>query len=228
MPQELWAGPDLKLEYAVLHYREMARALDPPPPTPHQVAQMSTGAIVGTSWQRTFYAHFDAFLSTARSIPEIIQCCFGYDGGHHAMRAWLKAMPGEEVSRRMDFRERFSSAYTGFRNLGLSNTRHVVEHRTGVAPIEVMVVGRWGLTHIGSPTKRIPDSEIRDLPNAEMPWMTQPTAVPTPNWADFRVDDQPLFEAVKHYLDAAGKLVSDARAIAEAVHGSSSLTPPPT
>ena len=227
MPQELWAGPELKLEYARLHYVQMIRALDPPPPTAHQVAQISTGAIVSTAWQRTFYAHFDAFLSAARSIPEIIQCCFGHDG-HPAMRAWLKEMAVDEVSRRMEFRRQFGPAYKQFRDLALSNTRHVVEHRTGVAPVEVMVVSMWGLTHVGSPTKHIPESEIRDVPNAEMAWMVQPMPVPTPNWADFKVDDQPLFTAVRDYLEASANLVRNAREIADAVHGSSFLTPPPT
>jgi len=62
----LWAGAELKLDYAAFHFNEMRRALDPPRRSTHEIAQMSTGAVIDTGWHRRFYPHFDAFLSTSR------------------------------------------------------------------------------------------------------------------------------------------------------------------
>jgi hypothetical protein len=33
----------------------------------------------GADWRRPFYAEFDALLAMARSIPELIQACFGME-----------------------------------------------------------------------------------------------------------------------------------------------------
>lgn len=45
-------------------------------------------------------------------------------------------------------------------------------------------------------------------------------------YALFTIDGQPLFEAAQDYLAAARALVSEARTLALAVHGSNLLTPP--
>ena len=229
MHEELWAGPELKLQYAQFHFVEMGQVLQPPERTAYHVAQMAAGAIIGSVWQNRFYAHFDAFLSTTRSIPEIIQCCFGEDQSR-AMASWLKGLAADERRRRADFRRAFTRAYDQFRALPLSNTRHVIEHRTGVAPVEVAVVTFFGVTHVGGPTKRVPDSEIRTALDPELQWMmeTRPIEVPTPNWQDFKVDGQPLFATVQAYLNAAGTLVGVARVLATTAHGTSNLTAPPT
>lgn len=204
----------------------MCRAIQPPELNSHQVAQLSAGAVIGNLWQTRFYAHFDAFLSTARSVPEIIQCCFGVDQSR-AMRGWLRGLDAAEISRREDFREQFALAYDSFRALPLSNTRHVIEHRSGIAPVEVTVSSLFGVTHVGGPARRIPDAETRSLPE-EYQWMAKSLAVPMPMWQDFKVDTRPLFEAVQEYLNAASALVSGARSIANAVHAAAALTPPPS
>jgi hypothetical protein len=49
----------------------------------------SMGVIVDDGWHRAFYAHLDAFLSATRSLPEIIQCCFGVD---RRLSGWLKSL----------------------------------------------------------------------------------------------------------------------------------------
>ena len=71
MDEKLWAGVELKLLYAEFHFDMMGRSIQPPKQTSINVALQASG------WQRSFYAYLDAFLSTARSVPEIIQCCFG-------------------------------------------------------------------------------------------------------------------------------------------------------
>jgi hypothetical protein len=68
MDEKLWAGVELKLQYAEFHLQMMGRSLDLPKPT----ALEAYGMIRDTGWQRSLYAYFDAFLSTARSVPEII------------------------------------------------------------------------------------------------------------------------------------------------------------
>ena len=54
------------------------------------------GAIIDTGWQRSIYPHLDAFLSTTRSIPEIIQCCFGVDDGNREIRDWFDKLSPDE------------------------------------------------------------------------------------------------------------------------------------
>lgn len=231
MHHALWTGPELKLEYAAFHMGEMRRAVEQRPPDNYQVAQMAAGAIIDNSWQTRFYAHFDAFLLAARSIPEVIQCCFGIDQRPPPpIKKWLDTLDPAEKKRRHDFTDQFAPAYKHFRdNFPLSNTRHTIEHRTGVAPIEVIISSFYGVTYVGGPTSRLPLAETRDLPDPAMQPMLKPTPLPQPSWQDFKIDGRRLFETVEEYLAAAHKLVSDARGISQLVHGTNSVTaPPPT
>jgi hypothetical protein len=86
MHDELWAGIALKLEYARFHLDRMWRSLEPPERTQMNVALEASGAIIDTGWQRSFYPYFDAFLTAARSVPEIINACFGADPGSRSRR----------------------------------------------------------------------------------------------------------------------------------------------
>jgi hypothetical protein len=79
LPNDPWGGVDLKVRHAKFFLDEMARSLQPPERTPTNVTQQSAGAMIDTSWQHSFYAYLDAFLAMARSIPEVINCCFGED-----------------------------------------------------------------------------------------------------------------------------------------------------
>src|SRR5262249_19338481 len=128
MHEELWAGVELKFQHAEFHLERMSRSLDPPEPTATNVAQQAAGTIIGT-WERAFYAHFDAFLSSARSIPEIIQCCFGVDLGHPEMKRWFNSLPEPEKLRRHQFSEKFGASYKDFRKLPLSTVRNISVHR---------------------------------------------------------------------------------------------------
>ena len=100
-------------------------------------SRSSSCAGTTSRWQRSFYAHLDAFLSAARSVPEIIQCCFGVDEGHPIMKSWFGKLPDTEQLRRHEFKKQFKISYDSFRALPLGKVRHISEHRTGVAPVKV-------------------------------------------------------------------------------------------
>jgi hypothetical protein len=103
MHDDLWAAPQLKLEYALFHLTKMQQALESRTTAGDYAAMAESGAIVETDRRRSIYPHFDAFLAATRSIPQIIQCCFGA------------------------FRHQFTG-YRAFRDLPLSRTRHCREY----------------------------------------------------------------------------------------------------
>ena len=72
MHEHLWAGVELKLQNAVFHLRQMERSIDRFEQTEESAELQASGAIFDTGWQQSIYAHVDAFLSAARSVPEII------------------------------------------------------------------------------------------------------------------------------------------------------------
>jgi hypothetical protein len=220
MDEKLWAGPALKLEFAEYHFTKMGRSLQPPARTVSNVALEAAGAIIDIGWQRSIYAHLDAFLSVTRSIAEIIQCCFGVDLANPEMRDWYSKLTHDERNQREEFRRQFEPYYKSFRALPLSKVRHIVEHRTGVAPATVTISGMFGVTHIGSPGVPVPISESRTL-------LAKPHPV-RPTWDDFEIDGQPLFRTCQEYLGRAQGLVDEARRIALQVHGTNTLSPPPT
>ena len=223
MHEELWAGVDLKLDHASFHLDQMARCLERKRDTMTVVLE-SAGAIVG-EWQRPLFAHLDAFLSAARSAPEIIKCCFGRDR-HPKMDDWWDHLPAEQQRRREDFWRQFKARYDAFGQLPLSQARHISEHRTGYPTAATATInGLFGVTHVGSPVKRVPLTEIRtDVPE-ELAWLPKPQRV-WPIWIDFTIDGQNLFDACRDYLQAAQGLAAVARGIAQQVHGINPLTPP--
>jgi hypothetical protein len=228
MDEKLWAGAWLKLEYSEYHFNKMGQSFQPPERTQSRVALEASGAITDTQWERSFYAHFDALLSAARSVPEIIQCCFGADLANGEMRRWFSTLPGDEQARRHDFTARFKAPYDGFRALRLSAVRHISEHRTGYAPVTVTISGLFGVTYIGSPTERVPLSETRQIDDPELALLLAKPNPIQPRWDDFDIEGQPHFPACREYLNCAHTLVGEARGIALLVHGSSPLNYPPT
>jgi hypothetical protein len=228
MHHDLWAGISLKLGIASYHFGGMERAVQPPERTAYTVALESSGTIIGGNWHTAFYAHVDAFLSAARSVPELIRCCFGLDDGSQKMRDWFNSLDPDEQKRRREFGDRFRAEYDAFRALPLGTARHISEHRTGFAPVEVMVFGHFGI-YAGGPIDPIPTTETRDLPpESNMPpGIARPIPV-RPSWQDFKIDGKPLFETCRDYLNQAQALISQARALAGKVHGNCKLTWPPT
>jgi hypothetical protein len=227
----LWPGIDLKLRTAGFHFLRMQEVLKPPETTAYTVVQEASGALIGGNWHQGFYAHLDGFLSSSRSVPELIRCCFGTDlpAGNRVMRKWFEEQDEDEKNRRREFDDKFRPEYQRFRSLPLSMARNIIEHRTGVAPVVVTVNSLLGITYIGGPTAPIPTSEIRDLPaDSNLPPGIGTRALPVqPMWSDFEIDGKPLFETCREYLDRAQALVAKAREAAESIHGGSKLTSPP-
>jgi hypothetical protein len=230
--EELWAGPYLKLQYAEFHLQKMGQSLEGPPRDQHSVAMQAAGAIIDTGWQRSIYPYLDAFLSTTRSIPEIIQCCFGVDAAtgrkNNKMKDWFDhQLSSEEKHRRRQFKAQFNGDYSGFRSRRLSEVRHNIEHRTGVAPATVTIKGAFGDTHKGSPTQQVPISETRQMddPTAAL-LLAKPHPI-QPRWSDFEIEGKPLFAECREHLIAANALVEKARKVAELVHGRKQVSIPP-
>ena len=218
----LWAGVELKVSYAEFFLRQMERALQPPERTQARVALESAGAIVVTLWQQSFYPNFDAFLAMARSIPEIIQSCFGKD-----VRSGFNALPLPERTRREAFSTVFEPFYAPFRMAALSTARNVSLHRTGYSSVEVEITGRFGVVYEGSAVEGVPTAESPQFDGDAPSWAgTQPPPVILPQPSDFSIDGTPLFDACQAYLAQAQNLVTQARDIGLRVHGTNSLTAP--
>lgn len=239
MPHDdLWSAVEHKLEGAEFFFREMGQDIVPPHLNNPQLAAIAaTGVIVDNAWQRKFYHHLDAFLAMARSIPEIIRCCFGIDPDRR-MRSWISSLNCSEVTRRQTFQAQFEPHRCTFTALPLSGARNITLHRTGVPPVEVRVIGRWG-AYTGGPLAAIPQSELLPIVAGNDPalqWAaTEPPRPVQPQPADFwllipagsvasRVQ---LFPECRSFLDASRQLITDAHRITNAVHGSQPLTPPP-
>jgi hypothetical protein len=180
-----------------------------------------------TLWQNSFYAYLDAFLAMARSVPEVISACFGADRGSSEMKRWFDGLDAAEQTRRRRFAENFKAAHMTFRELPLSTARNISLHRSGVTPVEVKITGRFGVAYTGTPIKRLPSSEIRQLDDPEFQWLVKPVPL-RPGWQDFEIDGTSLFDACKAYIQAAQQLIEDARKISQDVHGRDPLTPPPS
>jgi len=158
---KLWRGIDVKLDYAQFHFEKTFAALVRPRLDPHMAAIEAAGDIVAHEWQRPFFAHFDAFLSRTRSVPEITRACFGEDRGNVEMRQWFGELPADEQIRRSQFSAEFASALADFRSMTLSKARKISDHRRGVAPVVGKIVGIFGIYDVAA-TERAPTTEIRN------------------------------------------------------------------
>jgi len=222
----MWGRAEGKLQEAARHWVQMCEALQPPRRKGWMAAMESQGVIIGGDWQQLFYTHVNSFLTTARSVPWIIEACFGVDRGNRIMKNWFDQLPAEEQARRRAFCKDFRPLRNCFDRHMLTGARDQTVHRSGFPPVEVTVRGNFGKTYTGGPDKPIPRTEIRGI-EGELAWMDKPAPVRTPMWTDFTIGGKPLFDECRAYLDEAGKLITEARAIAAAVHGTVALTPPP-
>ncbi len=225
MHEELWAGVEFKSEQAFFHFLKMGESLKPPENSPINVTLEASGAIIGTAWQRPFYAYLDAFLLTTRSIPEVINCCFGRDTPNMEMKKWFSGLSIDEQDRRKQFSDYFRPYYEPFAKLPLSSARNVSAHRTGYPDVTVAIVGTWGVVYEGSPIKPVPSSETPEIDNPELAFLAKSRPL-RPEQARFQIDGRDLFDACREYLEAANKLIVDAHEIAERVHGDKVLTSP--
>jgi hypothetical protein len=205
--EALWTGIDLKQDHACFHLEQMSAALRAPDTTGAVLFKRRRGE--GHEWHRPFYAHLDAFLSAARSIPELIQCCFGHDLDRR-MGDWFSKLSDGEQGRRKLFRERFKDSHVAFRRLPLENARHISEHRIGFPPATVTTFGLLGVPYEGSPITRVPTSETRAVPEPYSSY-ARPVAVDPPHRSDFQINGEPLFEICQQYVVQSRKLIDGAR-----------------
>src|ERR1700686_4200679 len=114
-----------RLEGAELFLHEMGQDLVPPHVNnPLAAAARLTGVVVDHPWERKFYHHVDAFLAMARRVPEIVQCCLGFDQAP-AMRTWIGGLSPAEAQRRQAFQLQFKPFFDSFQRLPLSEVRNV-------------------------------------------------------------------------------------------------------
>ncbi|RZI42394.1 hypothetical protein EGT07_14380 [Herbaspirillum sp. HC18] len=223
----MWDGVDFKFDNASLFYDNMVRSLQPAIQGRTSVVLVSSpGTAIGTQWQRELYANFDAFLAMARSVPEIINFCFGKDAScdnkKNPMHGWFNSLDATERTRRTDFSSDFKNAgYDSFKQLSLSNARNITLHRQGYPAATFTISGHFGVVS-GTPVNHVPETHA---PAGSSPNQQLLPLQPTP--ADFTIDGKPLFDECKAYLRDVGKLVKEAREIFSRVHGSAMVTPPP-
>jgi hypothetical protein len=226
--EELWAGVGLKISSARSFLGEMRRSLQ----YDHRAEgrAIAAGVPVGmpTGWEESFNKALDGFLTTASSVPEVINCCFGHDHSPR-MRSWFSGLLSSEKARRQTFSAQFKGDFDNFRAFDLSNERNITVHRQGYADVVITVTGKWGV-YTGTPINRVPTAEseppvVRDTD--ALKWAaTLPPSLLRVTPKDFTINGKPLFEECQLYLDEAEKLVVKAQAISEAVHGTAPITPP--
>ena len=224
-----------KLDSARLFLGEMSKDLMPPSAqSPLYAAIESTGAILSHPWQERFHPHLDAFLMATNAIPDIITWWCGLSN-HPAMKKWLRTIGPSEKKRRADFQAKFRRHIKRFSKLPLRIARNVTVHSRGTPPVDVELMGRWGIRYRGGPTELLPASEIQDINAGSDPalqWAATEPALPLrPTWRDFHIrtkqGDEPLSSEVQRYLDEADKLLAEASNIFQQVHDSDPLTAPP-
>jgi hypothetical protein len=81
---ELWAAVDRRVAAAQFFLSEMSKDLVPPQEKTGEDGSLlkairTTGVTVNHPWEDRFYPHFNAFLAMTRSVPEIVNCLFGFD-----------------------------------------------------------------------------------------------------------------------------------------------------
>jgi hypothetical protein len=197
---ELWTGVDLKIANSEFFLAEMGRSFELPPGGAARAAAVGLNVEMPLQWQRSFYARLDAFLVTARSVPEVINCCFGKDTSP-AMNHWFGTLCTAEQSRRADFSKQFRTYLKNFRALPLSNERNISFHRSGYPSVEGTDALKWAAT--------LPPTPIRAT------------------LSDFTIGGRPLAGECRVYLEAVTLLATRGRTIAATVHGTNHLSPPP-
>jgi hypothetical protein len=233
MHDHLWAGVDRRLADALSSFDAMARSLQPPARTQRAVALESAGASIAHPWQDTFWAHIDTFLTKVRSVPDVIECCFGADRSP-PMRDWFDGRPPIEQVRRKTFSYTFRSDRDAFRQHPLTTVRNSSEHRRGFPDVEGKIIGPFGTVHIATPTQRVPDAESRPLEagninsNAALQWAAAlPPRPIEPKRDQFTIAGKPLFPECHAYLTLARDLRAKAQSICDEVHGNRPLSTPP-
>jgi hypothetical protein len=233
MHEDLWANVHRKIEEARRAYDQMGTSLRPP--KGHQRIE-AAGAMAEHDWQKSFCPAVGDFLTKVRSVPWIIDACFGKDVGHPRMKEWFASLADDEQLRRKNFSTEFADDQKAFRAYYLTNERDVTVHRLGFPDVKVEVLGPFGQMHTATPTTPIPKVESRPLePNIgddpALQWAAtqppRPVRTPLPDQFTVGPERKPLFAECRAYLELAEKLAEKARGISARVHGTNHLSTPP-
>jgi hypothetical protein len=236
MHEDLRANVDRKVQEAHRAYEQMEKALRSSERTQMSAALEAAGAIVDSRWQESFWPAVGDFLAKVRSVPWIIEACFGYDYHSPQMKAWLDSLPADERQRRKGFSSQFADDQKAFRQHHLTNERDVTVHRLGFPDVKVGVVGPFGQVHTATPTTHIPTVESRPLEanmgeDPALQWAAtqppRPVRTPRPDQFTVGAGGKPLFAECRAYLELAQQLAEKARGISTNVHGTGHLSTPP-
>jgi hypothetical protein len=234
MHEELWQGIDFKLAEAAFFLDRMGKVLVPQwvnDPMGHPGYRHSAA-----HWQPDFYFYLDAFIGATRSIPDVIQKCFGWD--KHSEKKWPQPPDNHEIDRRKRFQSAFTRLYVAFSRQPLSRVRVGTFHWRGVPSVQTKAKVFCGQEYIGKPGQIIPSAVPRQYPpgtdQALIALFSKPLPV-EPSWPDFTLEipqedgtteSKPLFPACQAYMKSADELVKESRALCERLHGGYNLTPP--
>ena len=158
--------------------------------TPNMIAAMSCpGTIVAHEWHGQFRTLLHGFLATTRSIPDIIECRFGYDDKAPADRKkWFKSLDPGEQQRRKDFSKAFKPDFDAFKGHALSAQRRKAIHFDGQADWHVDVKGFRGRIYFGDNTTPLDQVEAQEFsgdPASDVPAMSSPALHLQPRSEDF-------------------------------------------
>lgn len=233
MHEKLWEGVELKISNAEFFLDQMGIASAVGADFDEYRLPRCAQTNYGTRWQRSFYAHLDAFLAMGRGISEIISCRFGADLSL-AMKSWFNGLDAAEKNRRRMFSKQFQADHNAFAKLPLTNARNITFHRTGFANVTVTISGHFGVTYTGSPVRPVPSTETR----RSLLLMIRPIQqfcgnaysrrfLLNPNGRTSRSAANLCFPSAKHTCNTRRTSRSAPAAFARRVHGSDTLTAPP-
>ena len=165
MHDDHWAGVESALSGAQFHLIEASRSLQPPERTAISVVLKSAGTIVWKPWEEPFYSNVRSFLQQARSVPFVIESCFGRDNGIKELKAWFNALSEDEQAD--DSSSINSSSLIATSSGNTISQRQQTSRCIGFAPVEGVVIGRpTGKPYPASPIMSVPIAEA--LPPATM------------------------------------------------------------
>jgi hypothetical protein len=234
MHEELWQGIDFKLAEADFFLDRMSKILLPPrlnDPT----WDPAYGASVA-QWQPDFYFYLDAFIGATRSVPDVIQKCFGWD--KRSKDEWPHPPDGDEIDRRDKFQAEFTGLYVAFHRQPLSRVRVGTFHWRGMPSVQTKAKVFCGQEYTGKPGQLVPSAAPRQFPLGTDPaflaLFSKPWPV-EPSWQDFTLEiprddgtseSSRLIPACRAYLHSAQQLLKESKELCDRLHGAYKLTPP--
>jgi hypothetical protein len=234
MHEELWQGIEFKLAEAEFFLDRMGKVL-----LPAHITDPRWHPAYGHSaahWQPDFYFFLDAFIGATRSVPDVIQKCFGWD--ERSKDEWPQPLDCDETDRRRKFQARFTGLYVAFHRQALSRVRVGTFHWRGMPSVQTKARVFCGPEFTGKPGQIVPSAAPRRFPPGTDPAFVALFGEPLPvepHWEDFTLEiprddgtteSSPLFPACQAYSRSAQELVKESKELCELLHGESKLTPP--